>query len=107
MTSSGGTALARLPTSYLWELRTAWATGRRVSLSLDERSAMDRAEGHISTVAATGAFIRIGNTHIPLDVILAVHLPSRLGDSTVRGDQPFHAPGRRIVPQDEELFDVA
>lgn len=97
----------RLPSSFLFELRAAWARGRRVSLSLDERSQHPRLEGHIAAVSATGAFVRLGSTHIPTDLILAVHLPSRLGDSKVRGDADFHGPARRSVPQEEELFHAA
>lgn len=97
---------ARLLSNVVWELRTAWATGRRVSISMDNRSRFPRLEGHISAVAGTGAYVRLAGHHVPVDVILAVHLPSRLGDSTARGDH-FHGPSRRAVPQDEELFKVA
>lgn len=84
-----GAALARPLRAVAWELRTAWALGRRVSLTL-ERCDQDRAEGLVGGVAATDAWVRVAGTLIPLDRVLAVHLPSRLGDSTHRGDGDFH-----------------
>lgn len=87
-----GTALVRPIAATLWELRSAWASGKRVALSLDERCTPRRVEGHVSAVAATGAFVRIGNLQVPDDAILAVHLPSILGDSTARDGQ-WHGPG--------------
>lgn len=93
----------RLASSVAWELRSAWASGRRVALSLDDRATARRLEGHITGVASTGAYVALAGRHIPLDVILAVHLPSRLGDSSARGDS-FHGPARRVVPQEEDLF---
>lgn len=96
------TTLVRLPSSIVWELRAAWATGRRVALSLDRRARFDRLEGQITAVAATGAHVHLAGRHVPTDVILAVHLPSRLGDSTARAGG-FHGIARRVAPQDEEL----
>lgn len=93
----------RLPSSFLFELRAAWARGRRVSLSLDARADDGRLEGHITSVSATGAYVKLHGRHVPTDLILAVHLPSRLGDSNAR--ETFHGPARRIVPQAEELWD--
>lgn len=87
-----GTALARPVSSIAWELRTAWATGRRVSLSLSPACApRTRVEGWVRHVAATSASVTVAGLSVPLDQVLAVHLPSRLGDSTVRGE--FHGPG--------------
>lgn len=88
------TALVRPVSSIAWELRAAWATGRRVSLSL-ERADLERIEGHVSRVAATDALVTVAGRAVPLDRVLAVHLPSRLGDSTVRG-QRFHGAGRTV-----------
>lgn len=96
------TALVRLPSAVVWELRAAWATGRRVALSLDQRASMRRLEGHVSAVSATGAHVHLAGRHVPVDAILAVHLPSRLGDSTARAGG-FHGPVRRVVAQEEEL----
>lgn len=87
------------PTSAIgWELRAAWAGGRRVSLSLDERCHPRRLEGELQRVAATGAFVVLDGFHVPMDAILAVHNPSRLGDSTI--DAPKAKP-RCIVCQRE------
>lgn len=98
-----GEALIRPIRSVLWELRTCWATGRRVSLSLDERCSMDRLEGHITRVASTDAFVCLGSVHVPADTILAVHSPSRLGDSTFEEGEAWRGRARRHVPQVEEL----
>lgn len=86
--------LVRPVSAVAWELRSAWATGRRVALSL-ERSDMARLEGHVSRVAATDASAIVAGRMVPLDRVLAVHLPSRLGDSTVRGGG-FHRAGRDL-----------
>ncbi len=75
--------LVRPTNAIAWELRTAWAQNLRVSLSLDERCQPRRLEGKLTRVAPTGAFAVIAGFHVPTDAILAVHRPSRLGDSTV------------------------
>jgi hypothetical protein len=77
-------ALARPLRAIAWELRAAWASGRRVSVSL-ERADLDRLEGHVDRVAATDATVTVAGRIVPLDRVLAVHLPSRLGDSTFDG----------------------
>ncbi len=74
------TALTRPVGSVAWELRGAWASGRRVSLTID--GDVERVEGHVQTVAATDAFARVNGWHVPLERVLAVHRPNRLGDST-------------------------
>ncbi len=84
-----------------WELRSAWAAGRRVALTLDLADP-SRIEGTVSAVAATGVTATVARVLVPLELVLAVHLPSRLGDSNAR--EAFHGPGRRVVPPDEELF---
>lgn len=91
-----GTALIRPLRAVAWELRAAWAAGRRVSVTL-ERCDVERVEGHVQRVAATDAYIVITGRHIPLERVLAVHLPSRLGDSTVKGDAPWF--GRARAPE--------
>lgn len=78
-----GMALIRPVGGTLWDLRAAWATGRRIAVTL-ERADVDRVEGHISTVSATGAAVTVAGLRVPTDRILAVHYPSRLGDSTAR-----------------------
>lgn len=95
-------ALTRPISAIAWELRAAWATGRRVSLSLLPRAG-DRLEGHVHRVSATNAFVVVAGLHVPLEDVLAVHHPSRLGDSTARGGR-WHGPARRITPQREELW---
>lgn len=97
-----GVALIRPVRSVFWELRTAWACGRRVSLSLDPRCDRPRIEGHVKRVSATDAFVRVGGVMVPGDLILGVHNPSRLGDSTVENDD-WHGPSLRWQPQVEEL----
>lgn len=95
-------ALIRPLGAIAWELRGAWATGRRVSLSLEQRAG-GRLEGHVHRVAATGAFVVVSGVHVPLDDVLAVHHPSRLGDSTAAAER-WRGRARRVVPQREELF---
>lgn len=76
-------------------------TGSALALSLNSRCDRPRIEGHVTGVAATDAYVRIGGLHVPLDAVLAVHRPSRLGDSTARGGA-WHGP-RYEPPQVEEL----
>lgn len=91
------------PTSEIgWELRGSWAAGKRVAVSLDERCRPRRLEGKIQRVAPSGAFAVIEGFHVPMDAILAVHNPSRLGDSTI--DEPPPVP-RCIVCQREVEID--
>ena len=59
------TALVRPLRAIAWELRTAWATGHRVSLTLD--ADVDRVEGHVGSVAATGAYTIVAGLLVPLD----------------------------------------
>jgi hypothetical protein len=82
-------ALVRPVPATFWELRGCWATGRRVALTLVDAD-LSRAEGHVTSVAATDAYVKIGDLLVPADRILAVHLPSRLGDSTFE-DRPGSA----------------
>ncbi len=89
-----GTALTRPVAAIAWELRSAWATGRRVSLSLEQRAG-DRLEGHVQRVAATGAFVVLAGVHVPLEAVLAVHHPSRLGDSTAGDRERWRGRGYR------------
>jgi hypothetical protein len=74
-------ALIRPLSSIAWELRSAWALGRRISVTI-EAGDDGRLEGTVRAVAATGAFALIAGQHVPLERVLAVHRPSRLGDST-------------------------
>lgn len=66
-----------------WELRYAWASGRRVVVTF-ERDGVQRVEGHVHAVSTTGVSVTVAGVMIPLDALLAVHHPSRLGDSTFR-----------------------
>src|SRR3954452_24896915 len=88
-----GMDLVRPLSAIFWDLRGAWATGRRVALSLD--ADVSRAEGHVVRVSATDASVYIGDLLIPADRILAVHLPSRLGDSTVSPGEQWGGTARR------------
>lgn len=67
----------------MWDLRAAWGTGRRVSLTIDSDDCR-RLEGYVMAVASSGAYVAIARRHVPVERIVAVHLPSRLGDSTSR-----------------------
>lgn len=103
MSRSG--ALIRPTGSIFWELRGAWATGRRVSLTLERGD--ERIEGQVHRVAATDAFVEVAGKHVPGDTILAVHSPSLLGDSDADplriSPRRWHGPARRVLPQTEEL----
>jgi hypothetical protein len=81
------TGMALVPPlgGIFWDLRGCWATGRRVALSVD--ADVSRLEGHVTRVSATDAFVCVGDVLVPGDRIMAVHLPSRLGDSSFT-DQP-------------------
>jgi len=96
-------ALIRPLRAVAWELRSAWAVGRRVSVTL-ERADVDRVEGHVQRVAATNATVTIAGLLIPLDRVLAVHHPSRLGDSTVGHGGRWRGQARRVEPQSEALW---
>lgn len=74
-------SLVRPLSSTVWELRGAWALGRRISVSIDTADE-SRLEGLVRSVAPTGAYVVVNGRHVPLERVLAVHRPSRLGDST-------------------------
>lgn len=65
-------------------LRHAWALGHRVAVTL-EGCETRRLEGVVRTVAPTGITAQVAGQRFPIANVLAVHRPSRLGDSTVRG----------------------
>jgi hypothetical protein len=94
-----------LEDKLLWELRSAWATGRRVALTL-ERCDFERMEGIVTRVAASGAFARVRGRLVPLDRVLALHYPSRLGDSDHgRRASGWAGVGRgRWEPQEDSLW---
>jgi hypothetical protein len=86
-------ALVRPIGSTFWELRASWASGRRVALTLD--ADVRRVEGHLTRVAATDEFVKVGDLLVPGDRILAVHYPSRLGDSTHVEGRAWSGPSPR------------
>ena len=96
-----GTALVRPLGAVMWELRRAWATGRRVSLTLNGYGGRTRVEGVVRRVAATDAYAVVQGMHVPGEAILAVHWPSVVGgDATrIKPRGVGHAP-----PQAEELW---
>lgn len=98
-----GMALIRPVSAKAWDLRSAWAAGWRTSVRLDLFD-RDRIEGVVTRVAATDAFVRIGGLTVPLDRVLSVHNPSRLGDS--RAGKFWNGTARRVAPQDEQLFEA-
>jgi hypothetical protein len=94
-----GSALIRRVDALLDELRAAWASGRRVSVSV---AGGGRVEGEVVHVSTTGAFVDVADGRVLAGDLLAVHLPSRLGDSSVRG-AGFHFDGRASVVADGQL----
>lgn len=101
-----GKALARVLRSVAWELRTCWAQGLRISLRV--LGDVERVEGHVRTVSPTDAFVVVGDLHVPLDRVLAVYRPSRLGDSDFddRGRERWRGQvprGARRDPRQTEL----
>jgi hypothetical protein len=86
-----------------WELRAAWASGKRVALSLERPDGVKRLEGHVRRVAPSGAFVVVGATHVPMDVVLAVHNPSRLGDSTISARGQWWGAPHRITQREGQL----
>jgi hypothetical protein len=87
-------ALVRPVSALAWELRGAWATGRRVALRLErERDpVVTRVEGHVRHVSPTDAFAVVADWHVPLDLVLALAFPSRVGDSTWREGEDWAGP---------------
>lgn len=73
-------ALVRPIRSTAWELRTYWARGFRVSLAIDGDTR--RVEGFVETVSATDATATVSGLLVPLERVLGVFRPSRLGDSS-------------------------
>src|SRR5688500_3207231 len=94
-----GAALVRPLLATAWELRGARASGLRVAVTL-ERADVDRVEGHVFTVSPTDATVTIAGLLIPLDRVLAVHLPSRLGDSTIAEGTTWRGRARRMREMD-------
>jgi hypothetical protein len=74
-------ALVRPLGAIAWELRSAWALGRRISVTIAHADE-DRLEGTVRAVSASDAYAVVAGRHVPLERVLAVHRPSRLGDST-------------------------
>jgi hypothetical protein len=98
------TALVRPLSAVTWELRTSWASGRRVALTL-EGCDMPRLEGIVTAVASSGAFARVRGLHVPTDNILAIHWPSILGDGNGGNNgaprRVQAAPGQTSLPLSE------
>lgn len=92
------TDLVRPVSAIVLELRHAWASGRRVALSLDADE--HRVEGFVERVAASGAWVRVNATHVPATAILAVHLPARTADSTARPTERFHRGAHPLLRHD-------
>lgn len=103
MALAPGTELIRPIGAILWDLRRAWAAGKRVSLSLANG---ERVEGQVQAVSATGATCRVAGVRVLSTDILAVHHPAIGADSSWRGGRwRFDSP--RIIPQLEELPGIA
>jgi hypothetical protein len=99
-----GKELVRPADSILWDLRHHWASGKRVALTLTEEAGR-RAEGKVTRVSPTNAWVKINGILIPAEAILAVHRPVLMGeDTTHRGEASWHfTPGRHPEPQAEQL----
>lgn len=99
--------MTRLPVLFdlvgrlVWDLRTAWASGRRVALTL-ERADLDRIEGVVTRVSPTGAYATVGSVHVPLDRALAIHWSSRLGDGPRTGNRG-HGHAKHVHPGQASL----
>lgn len=98
-----GSELIRPTSAKAWDLRAAWGAGWRVSARTDIEGC-ERLEGIVTRVAATDAYARIAGHVVPLDRVLSVHNPSRLGDS--RAGKRWSGTARQRLPQDEQLFHV-
>ena len=96
-----GTGLTRTTSAKAWDLRAAWGAGWRVTARTDIEGS-ERLEGIVTRVAATGAYARIAGHAVPLDRVLSVHNPSRLGDS--RAGKRWGGTARQRLPQEEQLF---
>ncbi|MCU1488928.1 MAG: hypothetical protein JWM85_333 [Acidimicrobiaceae bacterium] len=99
-----GTALIRPTSAKAWDLRSSWAAGWRVSVTTDLHD-RQRIEGIVTRVAATDAYARVAGLVIPLERVLAVHKPSRLGDS--KAGKVWAGKARLTPPQSEQLFGPA
>ena len=76
--------LERPLAATIWELRTAWATRKPVSLRLDRRANVERVRGRIDHVAASGFYVLVadegmrkkgGPLHVPVALVLSVRSP--------------------------------
>lgn len=77
-------SLERPLAATVWELRTAWATRKPVSLALDRRARYARVRGRIDHVAASGFYVLVadegmrkagGPLHVPVALVLSVRSP--------------------------------
>lgn len=84
----------RPESAIAWELRTEWALGREVALSLTRRPPV---RGYVEHVAPSGAFILLwdglGQLHVPVGLVAAIYRPH------------FHEAGwgPRVEPRAESL----
>lgn len=68
-----GMTVARLDASIGWDLRTAMALQRPITLTLSERAVRRRVRGLVTSVAATDAFAVVDGWHVPLEDVWGVH----------------------------------
>ncbi len=89
------------PDAIAWECRGAWATGRRVSLSLEGRGQL---VGLVRAVAATGAYVILATDedpdgiHVPLYIVEAVHRPHFHSPATWRPRAYDGDPDQQVIP---------
>lgn len=74
--------LERPAEAFAWELRAAWASQKRVTLTLDPEIAeltVDRIRGTVEHVSSTGLFVimldGLGEIHVPLAAVLSIRSP--------------------------------
>lgn len=74
--------------SHAWDLRAAWAGGRAVVVRLEARKGrLERVEGFVTYVAASGAYVLVLDPEVPAEPI---HVPCALIESVRRPH--FHEP---------------
>lgn len=90
----------------VWELRTAWASRREVSLALDRRASLPRVRGTVDHVAASGVFVLVSDggaepVHVPVALILSVRLPHFTEPADARPARrrgaPLELPGQTSI----------
>jgi hypothetical protein len=78
---SGSGDLAARESAVAWDLRAAWGTGARVSVRFEDGCVVERIQGRVTHVSATGATATVDDGHAdgPMDfpcvLVLSVRKP--------------------------------